>query len=450
MDLASIVSAYIERLDLLDKDRVHIVAVSGGADSVALLLVLSELGFCVEAAHCNFHLRGKESDRDEDFVRELCNKNNIPFHLTHFDTTGYAYLHKVSIELAARKLRYSYFEQLRKNIDAVDICVAHHSDDTVETVLMNLVRGTGIHGLSGIKAVNGNIKRPFLCVNRGDIENYLKHKKQIYVTDSTNLTDEATRNKFRLNVIPMLKCINPKASENIRRTAEYMAEAVKIFDDAISKGIKRVVNRVAEDDCLYINIKSLLKEPSPEYLLHQILKDYHFTAMQVEQIYHSVGSQPGKLFASGDFELLIDRCHIIVSPHAEVFKSLKIPQCGTYILSDLGRISITQTMVDENFVISRDKNKVCLDASEIEFPLVLRTISPGDRFIPFGMRGSKLVSDYLTDKKKTLFQKKKQLVLTDASGAIVWMVNERPDARHCISDKTKNALVVSFECMKYK
>lgn len=445
MDFTAIVSDNIKRLNLLDKTRTHIVAVSGGADSVALLLVLHDLGFRLEVAHCNFHLRQAESDRDECFVRTLCNNLNIPFHLVHFDTTGYASLHKMSIELAARKLRYSYFETLRQDIAAADICVAHHYDDSVETVLMNLVRGTGVHGLTGIRPVNGNIKRPLLCVSRSDIEDFLRLKNQDYVTDSTNLKDEATRNKFRLNVIPMLKSINPKASENIRRTAEYMAEAVKVFDDAISKGKKRVVCKAQKDVYLEIGIQELLEEPSPEYLLHEILADYGFTASQTEQVFAGMTSQPGKLFKSEAFDLLIDRKHIIVERRQEAFNRLCIPQCGVYILSETCKMRVEQTVVDERFVLSRDKNRVCLDSSKVEFPLVLRTVSAGDRFVPFGMRGSKLVSDYLTDKKKTLFQKRKQLVVTDASGAVIWLVNERPDARCCISDKTEEAVVITME-----
>ena len=196
-----------------------LVALSGGADSVCLLMICKRLNLNVEAVHCNFRLRGEESDRDEKFCEGLCEREGVPFHRVHFDTRTYAELHGVSIEMAARELRYDYFEQLRRSIQADAILVAHHRDDSVETVLMNLVRGTGIHGLQGIKPKNGNILRPLLCVGRKDIEEWLHTLGQDYVTDSTNLEDDVVRNKIRLNVIPLLQEINPSVSDNISLTA---------------------------------------------------------------------------------------------------------------------------------------------------------------------------------------------------------------------------------------
>ena len=194
------VSDFIGKHQLLSHEGLHLVALSGGPDSVALLLVLRELGYKIEAAHCNFHLRGEESDRDEEFVKSLCNKLDIPFHIIHFDTREYATLHQVSVEMAARDLRYGYFRQLCQDIGAASVCVAHHRDDAVETLLMNLLRGSGIHGLTGIRPKNGAIVRPLLCVSREEIEQYLHSIGQDYVTDSTNLVNDVMRNKIRLEV----------------------------------------------------------------------------------------------------------------------------------------------------------------------------------------------------------------------------------------------------------
>ena len=179
------VAAYIQKEGLLSREGLHIVALSGGADSVALLLILHRLGYRIEAAHCNFHLRGEESDRDETFVKSLCKEHNIPLHLIHFDTAEYASLHQVSIEMAARELRYRYFEQLRHDIGAETVCVAHHRDDAVETLLMNLLRGSGIHGLTGIRPQNGYIVRPLLCLSRQEVEAFLREAGQPFVNDST-------------------------------------------------------------------------------------------------------------------------------------------------------------------------------------------------------------------------------------------------------------------------
>ena len=199
------VKTYIDTHKLLRPDGRYIVGLSGGADSVALLLILKELGYCVEAAHCNFHLRGKESQRDEEYCINLCKEQDVKLHLTRFQTAEYAELHKVSIEMSARTLRYNYFEALRQDIGADAVCVAHHRDDSVETVLLNLVRGTGLRGLMGIRPRNKYIIRPLLSCSKADIEAYLAAKGQVFVTDSSNLVADVKRNKLRLEVVPTLK-----------------------------------------------------------------------------------------------------------------------------------------------------------------------------------------------------------------------------------------------------
>ena len=215
---------------LLTKEGLLLVALSGGADSVTLLRVLLALGYRVEAVHCNFRLRGDESDRDEQFVKNLCQMHSVPLHLIHFDTAEYASLHQVSIEMAARELRYCYFDQLRQDIDAETVCVAHHRDDAVETFLMNLLRGAGIHGLTGIRPRNGHIVRPLLCVSRQEILQYLDSIGQDYATDSTNLQPDVLRNKLRLQLIPLLEQLSPGASDNIARSATYLSEAEKVYN----------------------------------------------------------------------------------------------------------------------------------------------------------------------------------------------------------------------------
>ena len=233
------IDKYIHRNNLLHPEDLYIVALSGGADSVALLLVLKQLGYKVEAAHCNFNLRGEESIRDEQFCVSLCEKQNVPLHRIHFDTKAYAALHKVSIEMAARELRYQYFENLRKDICAKGICVAHHEDDNVETILLHIIRGTGLKGLTGIAPKNGNIIRPLLCITRSDIIAYLESVQQNYVVDSTNLVDDVKRNKIRLNLLPMLEEMNPSVKSNIASMARYLAEAEKITNMSMDGFWKR-------------------------------------------------------------------------------------------------------------------------------------------------------------------------------------------------------------------
>ena len=274
----------------------YIVALSGGADSVSLLFVLKhlehELGIGVEAAHCNFHLRGAESVRDEEFCKQLCDRLSVPLHLIHFDTQAYADLHRVSIEMAARDLRYGYFENLRRDIEAQDICVAHHRDDSVETVLLNLVRGTGLRGLRGIQPRNGNIIRPLLSLSREDIVQYLDALGESYVTDSTNLHNDVKRNKIRLDVMPLLRELNPSVSQSIFESSLRVGEALKVFDEAMKRSIADVTATspshhltISPPHHLVISVERLKKQPSPEYTLHEILSSYGFTSAQIEQIY---------------------------------------------------------------------------------------------------------------------------------------------------------------------
>ena len=461
----------------------YIVALSGGADSVSLLFVLKhlehELGIGVEAAHCNFHLRGAESVRDEEFCKQLCGRLDVPLHLIHFDTQAYADLHRVSIEMAARDLRYGYFENLRRDIKAQDICVAHHRDDSVETVLLNLVRGTGLRGLRGIQPRNGNIIRPLLSLSREDIVQYLDALGESYVTDSTNLHNDVKRNKIRLDVMPLLRELNPSVSQSIFESSLRVGEALKVFDEAMKQSIADVTTPPRGCTCpkctnqpvrkctnqpllvqqsllhqqrctlqanhpLTISIDRLKQQPSPEYTLHEILSPRGFTSAQIDQIYGSLDScSAGKIIASDSHELAFDRGSLLVQPRtnvADAVRSMRIPETGTYVFSDSLKIKVAAEDCGDDYVPSRAADCVCLDASNIKFPLTLRHIEQGDRFVPFGMNGMKLVSDYLTDRKKNVFEKRAQLVVTDAQQRIVWLVGERTDNRFRISKETSKAL----------
>ena len=466
----------------------YIVALSGGADSVSLLFVLKhlehELGIDVEAAHCNFHLRGAESVRDEEFCKQLCERLSVPLHLIHFDTQAYADLHRVSIEMAARDLRYGYFENLRRDIKAQDICVAHHRDDSVETVLLNLVRGTGLRGLRGIQPRNGNIIRPLLSLSREDIVQYLGALGESYVTDSTNLHNDVKRNKIRLDVMPLLRELNPSVSQSIFESSLRVGEALKVFDEAMKQSIADVITPTSGCTCsgctcpkctnqpvrkctnqpllvqqsllhqqrctlqanhpLTISIDRLKQQPSPEYTLHEILSPRGFTSAQIDQIYGSLDScSAGKIIASDSHELAFDRGSLLVQPRtnvADAARSMRIPETGTYVFSDSLKIKVAAEDCGDDYVPSRAADCVCLDASDIKFPLTLRHIEQGDRFVPFGMNGMKLVSDYLTDRKKNVFEKRAQLVVTDAQQRIVWLVGERTDNRFRITPHTQQAL----------
>lgn len=436
------IAHFIASNNLLVKDKKYLIALSGGADSVCLLLVLDKLGYNIEAVHCNFNLRGDEASRDEQFCIELCEKRNIKIHLAHFDTNSYALLHKTSIEMAARNLRYSFFENLRHDIGADGVCVAHHQNDCAETLIMNLIRGTGIKGLAGIMPKRDSIIRPLLCVSRDEIEDFLTKESQDYVTDSTNLDDFCVRNSIRLNIIPMMEKINPSAVQNIVRTAMRMNEANKVFNESIEASSSKVSDLI--DGSLYIDIRALKKEPSPEYTLFNILKNYRFNPEQIESIGYNLDFPTGTRFLSDTHQLVFDREKMIVTKIENNRISLKIPEHGKYIINDVKSIRIEKVIVNKEFNISKDNFTATLDSANVKFPLLLRNVENGDRFFPFGMKGSKLVSKYMTDKRFSLIDKQKQMVIEDASGNIIWLVGERTDERFKITNKTTYALVISI------
>lgn len=422
------VKDYIRKHKLLNDNDLYIVALSGGADSVALLLLLDEMGYNIHAAHCNFHLRGEESDRDELFCESLCQQKSIPFHRIHFDTLTYAETHKVSVEMAARELRYHYFEELRSDIGATGVCVAHHQDDSVETVLLNLIRGTGLRGLTGIQCRNGHILRPLLCVSRKEIESYLQTKDQDYVIDSTNLEDDMLRNKVRLRVIPLLQELNPAVTENILRTSENLTEAQGILDSIVS----------LHKNSKSLDLNELNKYGSSEYILFEWLKDYGFNGVQVKE---AMGAETGSIFTSSlGYDLLVDRGRFVVEPTLKSLKPLCIPEEGTYVLDEETKISVKKVPV----WVSREERVATLDASKVHFPLTVRRVEKGDKMVPYGMRGHRLLSDIMTDRKMTLLEKRRQIVVVDAKGIIVWLAGIRISDLCQIDDTTTEVVEIHY------
>lgn len=432
---------FIDREGLLSPDGLYIVAVSGGADSVALLRILQALGYHIEAAHCNFHLRGAESDRDEDFVKSLCSVLNIPIHLIHFNTAEYASLHKVSIEMAARELRYGYFNQLCRDIGASAVCIAHHRDDAVETFLMNLLRGSGIHGLTGIRPQNGNIVRPLLCLSRDEIEQYLYSIGQDYVTDSTNLVGDVVRNKIRLNILPLLKDINPKAAENINKTAGYLREAEKVFIHAIDDQRQTIIHGYPDAFPQTLAVSSLLQQPSPECLLHEWLLPFGFNAAQIQQILSCMNGESGREFQTATHSLFLDRGTFILTSTPAPMKTMKIPETGNYRYDERTLLSISQS---DDLTISKSPDGITVDADKVRFPLTLRPVQNGDSFTPFGMEGHRLVSDFLTDIKMSVPDKRRQLVLTASDGQIIWLVGLRPDNHFRVTNQSTKVLHIKL------
>lgn len=418
------VSAYINKHKLLNANDLYIVALSGGADSVALLLLLKEGGFNVHAAHCNFLLRGSESDRDEAFCVDLCRQLGVELHRAHFATREYAEAHKVSVEMAARELRYNWFEQLRKDIGAVGICVAHHRDDSVETVLLNMIRGTGLRGLTGIQPRNGYVLRPLLCVSRDEIEHFLAKRGQKYVTDSTNLETDVMRNKVRLQVLPLLRTLNSAVSDNIQRMVENVAEAQIVLDSLLGNFKKHNT----------LELSKLEKYGSSEYIIYEWLKNYGFNGTQARQI---LEAETGKIVSSSQgYDVLKDRERLIIERTLKPFNPMRIPEEGMYVLDEKMRLSLRKCAA----YVSKKPFVATFDAQKVVFPLTVRRVEEGDWMIPFGMRGRKLLSDLMTDRKMTVFEKRRQLVVVDAQDVIVWAVGLRIADSVAVAETTQSVL----------
>lgn len=430
----------IKKKNLLTHSGLHLVALSGGADSVALLRILLKLGYKLEAIHCNFNLRGAESERDEAFCKTLCDEMKVPLHIAHFDTKAYASLHHISIEMAARELRYTYFAQLRNDLDAESVCVAHHKDDQAETILLNIIRGSGIKGVTGMAEKRDFIVRPLLSVSRDEIVDFLHIIGQNYITDSSNLVADVKRNKLRLEIIPLLKSLNPSVVDAISGLSDNAKEAMSFTESALKEWKSKCYNNSEQS----INIKVLKSSPSPEHLLYYLINNKGFTSEQIKDIYNHIDSQTGTVWEGKSHDIIIDRGLLVICEKQAQEKEYSLPIEGTYKLDNGSTIKIELKEKDHDTQIDKSPDCCMIDAQDIRFPLCLRQVKNADRFVPFGMKGSKLVSDFLTDKKIPLNKKRQQLMLVDATDKPLWLVGLRPDNRFRITSDTIKMLIVRY------
>lgn len=436
-------TAHIQNQKLFTKNNTILVALSGGADSMALCSLLKEAGYSFSVAHCNFTLRGKEADADEKFVINYCKKNNITYFTKKFKTSIYAENKGISIQMAARELRYTWFNELITQHNFDYLLTAHHANDNVETFLINMLRGSGINGLKAIVAKKGNIIRPLLYATRAEIEAYVAKNKILYREDSSNNEDKYLRNYLRLKVIPALKKLNPSLEKTITTEIDILQQANLIVQKEVEKQQQKLL--IKDDNTIKINIAKLLKTTAPQLILFELIKGFDFNTSQANNIYSCLQAQAGKVFESHTHTILKDRTYIIIKKKEGNNPSVFLIPEGTTGLEFPIKIKIE--FIDGN-INSIAKNsftpaKAFIDADKITFPLLLNKWQTGDKFKPLGMQGFKKVSDFFTAEKATLFEKQNQWILR-CENNIIWLVGKRVDDRFKVTTDTKKICVISI------
>ena len=417
-----------------------LIALSGGADSVALLLMMLEQDKVTAAAHCNFHLRGAESDRDEQFVRQLCAERGVQLYVTHFDTQAEAQRTGESIEMAARRLRYDWFDELCRTHHIDQVAVAHHRDDNAETVLLNLIRGTGLRGLCGMAAHRDGIVRPLLQMSRQQILDYLAKQGQSYVTDSTNSDTHYRRNKIRHEVLPLLRTMNGRIDTTLNDMAQRLEEVEQIYQYGVNILRQQLV--LDDGEGIDIDMHRIELVPSPRCLLYEWLSPYGFTAAQVDEAYTM---RVGALLEAGNYLLTRTSNELCVRQRPALVHPVVLPITEDRFVEVNGRRYRVRPLQRDHLVaIPREPYSVALDADSVHGSLTLRSVQPSDRFRPFGMKGTKLVSDFQTDRHYSRIAKMASLVVSDASG-IVWLVGERIDQRVALTPDTQRVLLIYSE-----
>ena len=443
--------------------RKLILALSGGIDSMVLADMLLQAKASFVVAHCNFHLRGEESDGDEQFVREYALRNGLTLYVKHFETETYAKEHGISIEMAARDLRYAWFEELRQQLGYDYIAVAHHADDQLETFFINLLRGAGIRGLKGMQPVNGHVIRPLLDVSRAEIQQYAKKHHLQWREDHTNAETLYLRNKIRHELLPVIDSISKEGRSAILKSMSHLASENELYRELVKEKLSQLVTQEASCtslrgrkpegftdrsnpvlsgmDCHVASLSSaprndvFVDSPSGcegEQLLFEWLRDYGFNTDQVHFIHEALNTgQPGTSFFSPTHRVTIERDGLELTPICQ--------QNETPL-----ELSYEQISNDNNYVLDISPQVAQLDYDELTFPLQLRKWQAGDRFHPLGMKGSKLLSDFFVDQKMTTCQKEECQVLTTAQDEIVWVVGRRIDDRFKVTDKTKTILKVQI------
>jgi len=419
---------------LFEPKQKVLLAVSGGIDSMVMLYLFEKSGFDYGIVHCNFQLRGDDSDTDEEFVKKQVLIHGVPSFFKRFDTEEYAQINGISIEMAARDLRYEYFEKIRVEHHYDFIATAHHSDDLIETFFLNISRKTGIKGLTGIKDKSGKIIRPLLFASRGEIEKFVSENYIEFREDSTNSEVFYQRNFLRHRILPLFSELNPSFKKNMLASIENLKDAELVYSGFFETEKQKVVESGA--DSQVIEIDNLKKSAHPKLLLLEILSEFNFNPAVVEEVFQSLVSEPGKQFYSKTHRLVKDREKLFISLIQE--KENKIYYIEAVDLKLIEPLNIKfEKLSGKDFKVRKEKNIASLDFEKLEFPLLIRKWQQGDYFQPLGMTGFKKVSDFLIDEKIPVHEKENTWVLCSGN-KIVWIMNHRIDNRFKVTPQTQN------------
>jgi len=432
---------FIKKNELFTSGNKILLAVSGGKDSVLMLHMFKALSIDIGVAHCNFGLRADEAQRDENFVRILADVHALPFHVTHFETKKYAVENKISTQMAARNLRYAWFEQIRLAYGYDYIALAQHQNDAIETVLINLTRGTGISGLHGILPKRGQLIRPLLFLNREQIDQVIEQEHIAFVEDSSNAVTNYTRNKLRLQVIPHLRKINPNLEKTFAENIDRFASLENFLDLQVAQLRAELV--IQKADAWYLSLKAVAKLNPQKLLLYELLKSFHFTAHVVDEIIENLSGRSGTQFLSSSHQAIINRNDlVIVERNAQLLTNQFIHPAAAK--TNFGDYDISLRYSTE-IKFETDATKAFVNADKLIFPLVLRKWQIGDKFVPLGMRFLKKVSDFFIDEKVPLHLKHNTPILVNGNGEIIWIAGMRQDNRYKLTTATKKVAIFELE-----
>ncbi len=435
---------FIEQNNLFTAQNRILLAVSGGMDSVLMAHLFKAAGYNFGIAHCNFMLRGADADADQQFCQSLAQQLDVPFYTINFDTPQFANQHKLSVQIAARELRYNWFEQIRQQHGFKAIALGHHQNDTIETILLNLTRGTGIAGLHGIQPKNGHLVRPLLFMGRDEVKSIVEEQQIAYVEDASNASTKYARNKLRHEVVPVLKSLNPNLENTFENNLRHFRQLEKLLEQQVQTLNSALINY--RDDEVSIAISEVKKLFPQQLLLFKLLQPFGFIEPVVDDLIAALDSQPGKAFRSATHNLIIDRGKLLITPVAGLEPPLPVTLNQDDVFAVYGQYRLNLLHEETPLIVKDNPSATSIDAEKLVYPLTMRHWQQSDYFYPLGMKTRQKLSDFFVHQKVPLHKKSQVPLLVNGNGDIIWVAGYRPDDRYKVTRNTKKVTI--FELLK--